>query len=281
MTEEAFPLRRGDRLLPTQRQSFILDVLADQKAATLQQLAERVGASFSTVRRDLDELAQRGQVRRTHGGAALLAPSSSQQPVAQGAASMSDAMRAAKEAIGRLAAARIREGDSVIFDSSTTVMEAARVIANSQLRITAVTNSIKIADLLAGAEGVRLIVPGGSRRPGTNVLAGEPGDSFLAGINADVALIGAQSAHDGKLSDSRVESASAKRLLMRAARTRILLIDSWKFGGPGFCDVAPLTDFDEVITDGQLAEDQRRDLERRGVFVQTEEGSADRPAAAS
>jgi DeoR family transcriptional regulator of aga operon len=269
---------RGEKLLPTQRQSFILDVLADQKVATLHQLADRLGASFSTVRRDLDELARKRLVERTHGGAALVPPS--EERMEEGSRSLSGNMRAAKEAIGRMAAARIREGDSVIFDSSTTVMEAARVIADSRLRITAVTNNIKIADLLASAEGVRLIVPGGSRRPGTNVLSGEPGDSFLSRLHADVALIGAQSASGGMLTDSRVESASAKRLLMSAVRTKILLIDSWKFGGPGFCDVAPLTEFDEVLTDDGLPEEERRDLERRGIFVQTEGMATEKRSAA-
>ncbi|MDB5825025.1 MAG: bacterial regulatory, arsR family protein [Herminiimonas sp.] len=269
MTTGNFPNIRGEKLLPTQRQSFILDVLTEQGVATLHQLAERLGASFSTVRRDLDELARKRLVERTHGGATL-GTLSQAETEEEGSRSPSASMRAAKEAIGRLAATRIREGDSVIFDSSTTVMEAARVIAASRLRITAVTNNIKIADLLAGSDAVRLIVPGGTRRPGTNVLAGEPGDSFFSHLHADIALIGAQSASAGMLTDSRIEGASAKRLLLSAVRTKILLIDSWKFGGPGFCDVVPLTEFDEVITDDELPADERRDLERRGIFVRTE-----------
>ncbi|AJZ56965.1 bacterial regulatory, arsR family protein [Paraburkholderia fungorum] len=267
MSPATSPKTRGEKLLPEQRQSFILDVLAEQGVAALHQLAERLGASFSTVRRDLDELVRNGLVSRTHGGAMLRA-----RPLGpieeEGPPSPTGEMRAVKEAIGRMAAARIREGDSVIFDSSTTVLEAARVIVATKLRVTAVTNNLKIADLLSQSEGVRLIVPGGTRRSGTYVLSGEPGDSFLSRLHADVALIGAQSASSGVLTDSRIESASAKRLLMGAVRTRILLIDSWKFGGPGFCEVAPLTEFEEVITDSGIAEEERRDLERRGIFVQ-------------
>lgn len=259
----------GEKLLPTQRQSYILDVLAEQKVVSLHLLSERLGASFSTVRRDLDELVRRGVVERTHGGAML---AQAPQDWSEGPTdpSPSGNIRAAKESIGRLAATRIREGDSVIFDSSTTVLEAARVVVESRLRITAVTNNIKIADLLASSANVRLIVPGGSRRAGTYVLAGEPGDSFFRRLHADVAFIGAQSASDGMLNDSRIESASSKRILIGAARTRILLIDSWKFGGPNFCDVAPLSEFEEIITDDAISEEQRRDLERRAIFVQTE-----------
>jgi DeoR family transcriptional regulator of aga operon len=254
----------GEKLLPTQRQSFILDVLGEQGAATLHQLSDRLGASFSTVRRDLDELSRNGLVRRTHGGATLYDNSVMESRPDN---TPSDQIRAMKQEIGALAAARIQDGNSVIFDSSTTVLEAARVIAGSPVRITAVTNSLQIAETFASSDRIRLIVPGGSRRPGTYMFAGEPGDSFISQLHADVAFIGAQSASDGFLTDSRVESASIKRLLMKAARIRILLIDSWKFGGPGFCTVAPLSEFEQIITDRKIAESELKELERRGITV--------------
>jgi DeoR family transcriptional regulator of aga operon len=257
-------------MLPRQRQSFILDVLTEHGVVSLQHLAERLGASFSTVRRDLDDLESRKLVERTHGGAILGSLSKALVQTEESRAT-SGAMKGAKESIGRLAATRIREGDSVIFDSSTTVLEAARAIVGARLRITAVTNNIKIAALMSASDNIRLIIPGGTRRPGTNLLAGEPGDSFLSNLHADIALIGAQSASAGMLTDSRIESASSKRRLIKAVRTKILLIDSWKFGGPGFCDVAPLSEFDEIITDNSLPEEDRRDLERRGIQVNMED----------
>ena len=277
MSQTAVP--RAERLLPQQRQSFILDVLTEHGVVSLQHLAERLGASFSTVRRDLDDLESRKLVERTHGGAFLGSLSKAHVETEETRAA-SGAMKSAKEAIGRLAASRVREGDSVIFDSSTTVLEAARAIVQARLRITAVTNNIRIAELMSTSDNIRLIIPGGTRRPGTNLLSGEPGDSFLSHLHADIALIGAQSASGGMLTDSRIESASAKRLLMKAVRTKYLLIDSWKFGGPGFCDVVPLSDFDEVFTDAALPAEERKDLERRGIHARVEGGEeATAPAA--
>ena len=123
MSQTAVP--RAERLLPQQRQSFILDVLTEHGVVSLQHLAERLGASFSTVRRDLDDLESRKLVERTHGGAILGSLSKAHVETEETRAA-SGAMKSAKEAIGRLAASRVREGDSVIFDSSTTVLEAAR-----------------------------------------------------------------------------------------------------------------------------------------------------------
>jgi DeoR/GlpR family transcriptional regulator of sugar metabolism len=96
---------------------------------------------------------------------------------------------------------------------------------------------------------------------------GEPGSSFLGRLHTDIALIGAQSASGDMLTDGHVEMASLKQAMMRAARRRILLIDSWKFGGPGICNVASLNEFDEVITDDGLSAANRENLEKSGVAL--------------
>jgi|688.fasta_scaffold425265_1 DeoR family transcriptional regulator of aga operon len=264
-----------DKLLPAQRQNFILDVLYEQRAATLFQLSERIGASFSTVRRDLDEMAEKGLLKRTHGGAMLMnsrvghaEPDDLSKEKAQSTnkiISTEDHIQKAKKMIARIAITRLRDGDSVIFDSSTTVLEVARLVVASKLRIVAITNNIKIAEILADAPNVRLIMPGGTKRPGTYMFTGDPGDIFFRQLHADIAFIGAQNASSGILTDSRVESASHKRLLMGSARVSILLIDSYKFGGPGFCEVADLKKFSEVITDAGLAKSEYAGLKKRGI----------------
>jgi len=264
-----------DKLLPAQRQNFILDVLYEQRAATLFQLSERIGASFSTVRRDLDEMAEKGLLKRTHGGAMLMSsrarhlePDELGSDTAQSVNKnipIEDHIQKAKRMIAKIAITRLRDGDSVIFDSSTTVLEVARLVVTSKVRIVAITNNIKIAEILADAQNVRLIMPGGTKRPGTYMFTGDPGDAFFRQLHADIAFIGAQNASSGILTDSRVESASHKRLLIDSARASILLIDSYKFGGPGFCEVSDLKRFSEVITDAGLAKPEYADLKKRGI----------------
>ena len=264
-----------DKLLPAQRQNFILDVLYEQRAATLFQLSERIGASFSTVRRDLDEMAEKGLLKRTHGGAMLMGPRAEHAEPGEFSdknaypsnryTATKDRIQKAKKMIARIAITRLRDGDSVIFDSSTTVLEVAHLVVISKLRIVAITNNIKIAEILADAPNVRLIMPGGTKRPGTYMFTGDPGDVFLRQLHADIAFIGAQNASAGILTDSRVESASHKRLLMDSAESSILLIDSYKFGGPGFCEVADLKSFSEVITDAGLEKSELVSLKKRGI----------------
>ena len=257
--------RPREKMISAQRRALILDIIHDHGGASIQQLSDRLGASFSTMRRDLDYLAKRGLILRTHGGATLL---SSERPVAEEPSdAQPETVNRGKVAIGAEAAKRIDAGQSIIFDANLTVLEAALHVVEQRLRVTAVTNGLKIAAVLARAPQVRLIVLGGTLRTGSFSLMGEPGASFLGRLHTDVALIGAQSVSDDMLTDSHVEMANLKQAMIRSARRKILLIDSWKFGGPGFCNVARMSEFDEVITDDGLPAATCENLEKLGVSL--------------
>jgi DeoR family transcriptional regulator of aga operon len=193
--EEPAEGARGDdgargrvELIPAKRRALVLEELKRQGAAGIQELAEVVGASASTIRRDLDELERQGAVQRTHGGAVLQRTEHATfEPDLAIAAQFA---RLEKEAIGAAMAAELQPGQSVILDASTTVLEVARAIAARPIPLTAVTNSLATAEVLAAVPDVHLVVPGGTVRPGSLTLVGRPGEDFLATIHADVAILG-------------------------------------------------------------------------------------------
>lgn len=160
-------------MVPAKRRALILEHLRINGAAGIQELADTIGGSQSTVRRDLEHLVEKGYLERTHGGAHLLQPmrATFEREMTVNAA----LQHAEKVAIGREAAERLSAGDSVIFDSSSTVMEAVRAAAERDLPLTVVTNSLQIADFAADIKSWRTILPGGTVRPGHRHLAGEPG----------------------------------------------------------------------------------------------------------
>lgn len=252
-------------MIAAQRRALILDLVRRSGAASIGELAEGIGASLSTIRRDLDYLTHEGYLVRSHGGAVLaeMHRSTFEPRHEIGAHLAIDA----KRAIGRRAAAEIQPGQSVIFDSSSTVLEAARAVVARKLRLTACTNDIGTAAVLAGGDGIQLVVLGGSVRPGSLTLVGDPGQSLLDRLHADVALIGIHSLARGRLSETSLEVAAMKRRMIASAARVLLLADSSKFQHPAFCEVAPLGEVDLVITDAGLAETDRRLLDDAGVAV--------------
>jgi DeoR family transcriptional regulator of aga operon len=256
--EERATNTRVDRL-PAQRHALILERLRIDGIASIQDLAAALGASLSTVRRDLDYLTERGYVERTHGGAIIQsAPTTRFEPEASIAA---ETARAQKVAIAAVAAQRLSFGQSVLFDASSTVREAARAICALDLSLTAVTNDIACAMLLSNAASIHTIVVGGAIRPGSTTLVGLPGQDFLGSIYADVAFIGVHTISGGTFTETSLEVAAMKKRMIGAARKVIVLADSRKFGGQSFCQICTADDVDEIITDEELPMAIRREYD--------------------
>ena len=234
-------------LLPAKRRAMILDHLRVNGAASIQALAEAIGGSGSTIRRDLDHLMEGGYLERTHGGAVLLQPL--RATFERDNSINAQIGHAEKVAIGAAAALRLNPRDSVILDSSSTVMEAVRAAATRDIPLTMVTNSLEIALFCADVPHWRVIMPGGTVRPGFKALAGEPGEFFLRTLHADICLTGAFAVTGNLITDATLEVASLKRAMIKAARRTVLLVDNSKFAEPGFCTCCDLSSIDEIITD--------------------------------
>ncbi len=254
-------------LIPAQRRDRVLEFLLTRGGASIQELAETLRISTSTVRRDLERLEGDGHVRRTHGGAIMPgATHSTFEPAAAVAAQVS---RAEKQAIGRAAARSLAAGDSVIFDSGSTVLCAAKQAVERRIALTAVTNDLGIGQLLAGSDRIHVVVLGGSVRRGSMTLIGEPAQRLVGELHADVAFIGVHAICDRALTETSIEIASIKRAIIGAARRVVLLADSSKFRPAVFARICDVTAVHELITDSRADPQQLARLRDLGLKVTT------------
>ena len=252
-------------IMPAKRRAMILERLKKDGAASILDLSEQIGASGSTIRRDLEHLTEGGYLQRTHGGA-LFVPTM-QATFERESSLNAELQHPQKLAIGLAAAQRLNPRESVIFDSSSTVMEAVRCAVERQLSLTVVTNSLDIAAVGSSCPTWRIIMPGGSMRSGSKMLVGEPGESFLKSVHADVCLIGSYAITGRFLTDATLEVASLKRAMIHSARRTILLVDSSKFQAPAFCTFCDISDISEVITDDGISAEHLSALKSFNVMV--------------
>ena len=252
-------------IIPAQRRNLILELIRQKGVISVHELSDITDVSLPTIRRDLDWLANTGAVQRSHGGATLKTPPGTTFEPGHHIASR--IAMAEKAAIGKLAADRLRNNQSVIFDSSSTVYEAAYQVVEKGLKLTAVTNDIRIGELFAGHPSIHLLVSGGSVRPGSYTLIGEPGTSFLRSLHVDVALMGIHAVNDISCCDTSLEVAYAKQYMVAAARQVILLADASKFGQVAFFDAFDVHDKFEIITDRPLASSIHKGLTEKGAKV--------------
>lgn len=261
----AIPHLVSSNLLPAQRRERIVQFLQRHGAVTLQQLAQALDASVSTLRRDLDGLEAEGLLDRTHGGAILRQQHyGTFEPDAAAAAELSPRE---KRAIGVAAAAALLPGQSVLFDSGSTVLEAARAALERHIPLVAATNDLAIAQLLGTGAQVRVHVLGGQLRPASNTLVGEPVLLGAAALQVDVLLLGAHAVTGDVLSETDAEVAAVKRAFLRVAGSRRLLVDSSKFRPRAFMQFCALGELQQLITDSGLPEAQAATLRQNGLAV--------------
>ena len=175
-------------MLAEERFALILNLLAEKRTATVQELCEALNASESTIRRDLTELARQGRLNKVHGGATL--------PDGQFLAD--EPTMAAKEAlavgqkrsIAQAAADLIRAEDFIYIDAGTTTLAMVRALSGPALEAHYVTNGIAHARLLA-QKSCHVCVPGGLLRPRTEAIIGAAAITALQQFNFTKAFIGA------------------------------------------------------------------------------------------
>ncbi|OPJ62911.1 DeoR/GlpR family DNA-binding transcription regulator [Clostridium oryzae] len=245
-----------------ERQQKISELLKEKSSLRVNALAEIFNVSESTIRRDLQEMEERGLLTRTHGGAVGIQGTnfepSFREKEAEG--------REEKINIGRIAASMIKDGDTIILDSGTTTLEIAKHIQAE--RITVITNSIDIAAVLSNNENIELVVTGGSMRATTRAMVGHITEYVLKNFRVDIAFIGANgiSIEEGITTPNFAE-AQTKKAMMNVANKVIIVADGSKFNKVCFSVISPTRAVSSIITSGAVEEDIIKSFEEAGVEI--------------
>ncbi|MFN9158460.1 MAG: DeoR/GlpR family DNA-binding transcription regulator [Planctomyces sp.] len=261
-------------MLVEERRSRILRIAEERGFITLQSLVTELGASESTVRRDLEFLDASGQIQRTRGGASFIGDTQSDFDVRRGLASLE------KQRIARRTAELISEGETVLLDGGTTTLEVARHLAGRSLQV--LTNSLPIASLLMNRREIELIFIGGYVYPKTGVALGELSVTALQQIHVSRLVMSTGGITSDGLFYSNQLLVETERQMIRAADRVTLVADSSKFGQRALSHLCALDVLDEIVTDDGITEEWVQRMEHSGIRMEValaERGSR-RPSAA-
>ena len=249
-------------MLAETRRRLLVDLIARQGFATLDELVKALGVSESTVRRDLESLDLSGAVKRTHGGAVYSGEVRTMPALEDRAASAT----AEKHAIGRAVADLLEDGDSVLLDGGTTTLEVARALAGRPLQV--VTNSLPIAQLLTTSKDTDLILIGGYVYPRTGVALGPLAVATMQGIRVRKAVLGAGGVVADGVYNSNLLLVETERRMMSCGQEVVIAADHTKFGRLALARLCGLTDVHRVVSDTGLSDEYRDLIEAAGVRLQ-------------
>ena len=234
-------------VLASQRRAAILAMVEESGAVRVSDLVDQLGVSDMTVRRDIERLDSEGLLERVHGGALAVVPRVTDEP---GFSAKSMLMTAEKHAIALAAARLVEPGATIGISAGTTTYEFARVIRNLP-RLTVVTNSVPVAQLLheAGGGDHVVVLTGGVRTP-SDAHVGPVAVSALQGLHVDRLFLGAHGIdRSAGLTTPNLVEAETNRALVRASRSVCVLADHTKVGIVGLSTFMPLDEVDTLITD--------------------------------
>ncbi|MPW26523.1 DeoR family transcriptional regulator [Alkalibaculum sp. M08DMB] len=250
---------------PEERLKLIFKKICDVGKINVNYISEEFNVSKSTARMDLSELASRGLIIRTHGGAILLDNNnitekknsdkeSDEEPVTSNVAITERIKRNQKEkdAIGKLAASFINDGDTIMIDGGSTTQYVAKHLQNKQ-GLTIITNSYRMLEQLESIKDATVYLAGGLIYSRNGISVGEFANDFVSYFNPQKVIIGIDgiSIKSGiTVADANISTvATIKQKMLEAGTETFIVADHSKFDRVCLLPVAPLSKVDCIITD--------------------------------
>ena len=242
------------------RQTRILEILTEHGKIEVVKLAELLGVSQVTARKDLDQLEEQRLILREHGYALLRPKDDMNRRMAY--------HYEAKRRIAALAAKAVRNGETVMVENGSCCAMLADELARSNRDITIITNSAFIANYIQKVPDVKIVLLGGDYQPQAQVMVGPIVKKCAEEYFVDKIFVGIDGhlEHTGFTCENRMR-AEAARDMARQANHVIVLTESEKFHAQSFVALFKTEEISAVYTDDQIPEESEEVLEHAGIVV--------------
>jgi DeoR/GlpR family transcriptional regulator of sugar metabolism len=248
-------------MLKEERQQLILNTLKSNGRVVATELSQRLEVSEDTIRRDLRDLAEAGQLVRVHGGGLPASPAT-----ATYAERLHQAPEA-KRAIASAALQLIKNGQVILMDGGTTTLQVAQQLP-PDLQATIITNSPLIATELAPHPGIEIMLIGGTVYKHSLVTIGTAAVEALRSLHTDLCLLGVCSLDpEAGITVPDLEETFVKRAMIASARQVAALASAEKLGTAATHFVAPITALTHLVTEDSVAEEQLDAYRAAGVTI--------------
>lgn len=246
-----------------ERQRVIVERARASGRVEVGALAEELGVTTETVRRDLTTLERHALLRRVHGGAIPMERLGFEPALA----ARDSVLTVEKERIARLALAELPDEGTILLDAGTTTARLAALLPTDR-ELVVLTNALPIAMSLSVRPNITVLMVGGRVRGRTQAAVDAWALQALADSYVDVGFIGANgiSPERGLTTPDTNESA-VKRAMIRAARRSVVLADHTKVGQDHLSRFAALDEIDTLITDSGLDAQVADELRAQGPRV--------------
>jgi DeoR family transcriptional regulator, aga operon transcriptional repressor len=252
-------------MLAEERRQKVREIIEEKGKITVEDIVSKFSVSAVTARSDLDVLAKRREVMRSHGGAVRQLSAFVDYPLRF----KESIHHAEKVRIGQAAIQLIRPNNNIILDSGTTTVQIARQIKSARIHpLTVITNALNVANELAETEGVTLVVLGGILRPASNSMVGPQAERMLQDLHADHLFLGVDGLHpDVGYCTPDILEAQLNALMIRISNEVTVVADASKFGKRSLSLIGNIDCARRIITDTGVNPQIAETVRAKGVEV--------------
>jgi len=248
-------------MLVAERHQKILELLNEKKSIRVTELSQLFSVTEETIRRDLEKLERENKLCRSHGGAISIQSLESQE-ISYSKREITNVKE--KQEIALEAVKYIEEGDKITLDASTTAWYMAKQLPD--IRLTVVTNSIKVATELSAKKQITVISTGGILLPRSLSFVGPLAEEALEKYHVNKAFISCKGIHlENGISESDEQQSLVKRKMIENAEYVYVMADHTKFGQQSFIRTSNLNEIDIIITDSKLDDKNVQEFQNRGI----------------
>lgn len=245
----------------TERHEFILKCLKEKGKISIDSICEVMKVSSVTIRKDLKVLEEKNLLFRIKGGASNSNPYAIDRPIIVKELIKNDE----KQRIAKEALQLIKNNDSIMIGSGTTVFALAKKLESSQ-NLTVITPALKVSLELSSKANIEVLQLGGMIRPNSSSVAGNYAMQILKEISCGILFLGVDGIDpEFGISISNLQEAALNQAMLNTAQKVVILVDSTKFGKRGLGKLCDLIDVDYIITDNKISEDMVKEIEDLGI----------------
>lgn len=252
-------------MLERERHNLILRLVNERSIVSVGELVDLIEASEATVRRDINALADRGELRRIRGGAEALNPRHVAHLAAAPFAMSQTVAWAEKRAIARAAAALVAPSDSIIINGGTTTWHLVEFLRDAEIDI--LTNSFPIAAELVANSRCRIVLPGGTVYREQSIILSPFENDSIAQFAGSTLFTGAYAVGPHGMMETDPLVVNAERRLLSRAERLVVMVDSRKLRARSSMVVASLQDIDILVTDEGARDEEIQLFREAGVEV--------------
>lgn len=232
-------------MLKKERHTIILELLKEEKFLLVKDIASKLNVSGMTIRRDINELANKDKVIKLYGGVQIKENEDNFR-----VRTMYEKMKSnieEKKKMGIIMNNLISDNSTIYLGAGTSMLFGAKEL--NKKNITIVTNSILSFNYLQENTEYKLVLVGGNYNPLIGEFDGDDSETFLNNINIDIAFAGTNGIYHNNVTTSNTSGGKIIRKAFENAKVKVIVADNTKFNKSDVYTFYKLEDIDIVITD--------------------------------